>query len=195
MTRKAQVQRTTGETQVELSIDLDGSGAHQIETGVGFLDHMLSLFSKHSLFDLRVAAKGDLHIDAHHTVEDVGICLGLALRQALGEKAGVARYGYAVIPMDETLASVAVDLSGRAYFVWRVNLPVEMLGTFNSPLAEEFWRAVAFHALLNLHVDVAYGTNSHHIIEAIFKAAAVALRRAAEVDPRRAGVPSTKGVL
>jgi imidazoleglycerol-phosphate dehydratase len=195
MTRYAQILRTTGETEIDISVMLDGNGTYQINTGIGFLDHMLALFSKHSLIDLKVRAKGDLQVDAHHTVEDVGIGLGLAIRQALGEKSGILRYGHAVVPMDEALASATVDLSGRAYFVWRVDLPVEMLGTFNTPLAEEFWRAVTSHASCNFHVHLAYGTNSHHIIEAIFKAAALAFRRAIEVDPRRSGVPSTKGVL
>lgn len=195
MTRRATVQRTTGETQIDLELQLDGSGTSHVATGIGFFDHMLTLLSKHSLIDLSIRAQGDLHVDAHHTVEDVGICLGQAIRTALGDKTGIRRYGHATIPMDETLASAAVDLSGRPFFVWRVNLAVEMLGAFNSPLAEEFWRAVAHAAACNLHIHVAYGSNSHHIIEGIFKAAAQALRQAVELDPRRSDVPSTKGVL
>jgi imidazoleglycerol-phosphate dehydratase len=195
MPRTAQIHRQTGETDITLTLDLDGSGQSQVQTGVGFLDHMLTLLAKHSLIDLTVQAQGDLHVDAHHTVEDVGICLGKALVQALGDKAGIRRYGCMTVPMDETLLTAAVDLSGRAFCVWNAELPPEMLGTFNAPLAEEFWRAVAGNGLMNLHILCHYGKNSHHIIEAIFKATARALRQAVEIDPRGAGVPSTKGVL
>jgi imidazoleglycerol-phosphate dehydratase len=156
---------------------------------------MLNLLARHSLIDLDVEAHGDLHVDAHHTVEDIGICFGKALTQALGDKAGIRRYGAMTLPMDETLVTSAIDLSGRAVCVWNVELPAEMLGTFNTPLAEEFWRAVAGSGLMNLHVLCHYGRNSHHIIEAIFKATARALRQAVELDPRGVGVPSTKGVL
>jgi imidazoleglycerol-phosphate dehydratase len=193
--RTAQVRRETGETKIALSINLDGTGLAQLSTGVGFFDHMLNLLARHSLIDLDVEAHGDLHVDAHHTVEDVGICFGTALTQALGDKAGIRRYGSATLPMDETLVTSALDLSGRAVCVWNVELPTEMLGTFNSPLAEEFWRAVAGKGLMNLHVLCHYGRNSHHIIEAVFKATARALRQAVEVDPRGVGVPSTKGSL
>ncbi len=195
MGRTAQIQRHTGETDIVLTIDLDGTGQAQIQTGVGFFDHMLTLLAKHSLIDLIVQAKGDLHVDAHHTVEDVGICYGKALAQALGDKAGIRRYGAMTVPMDETLVTAAVDLSGRAFCVWNVELPPEMLGNFNAPLAEEFWRAVAGNALMNLHIVCHHGRNSHHVIEAIFKATARALRQAVEIDPRAPGIPSTKGVL
>jgi imidazoleglycerol-phosphate dehydratase len=195
MPRSSAIRRKTAETNVSLNLDLDGTGRSQIATGIGFLDHMLTLLAKHSLIDLTVEATGDLHVDAHHTVEDVGICYGQALAQALGDKAGIRRYGSATLPMDEVLVTSAVDLSGRAYCVWQVSLPAEMLGTFNAPLAEEFWRAVASHAALNLHVLCHYGRNAHHIIEGVFKASARALRQAIEPDPRMTGVPSTKGVL
>ena len=193
--RTAQIRRETGETKITLSLNLDGTGQSRLATGVGFFDHMLTLLAKHSLIDLDLEAKGDLHVDAHHTVEDVGICLGQALRQALGDKAGIRRYGSAMLPMDEALATVAIDLSGRPFCVWNADLPPELLGSFNAPLAEEFWRAVAGSGQLTLHVNVHYGRNSHHIIEAIFKGAARALRQAVEPDPRGGGVPSTKGVL
>ncbi len=195
MPRTAQIQRQTAETNITLSLDLDGSGQSQILTGVGFFDHMLILLAKHSLIDLTVQAQGDLHVDAHHTVEDVGICLGKALVQALGDKAGIRRYGAMTVPMDETLVTTAIDLSGRAFCVWNAEVPLELLGNFNSPLAEEFWRAVAGNGLMNLHVVCHYGRNTHHIIEGIFKATARALRQAVEIDPRGAGIPSTKGVL
>jgi imidazoleglycerol-phosphate dehydratase len=193
--RTAQIRRETGETKIVLGINLDGAGMAQLATGVGFFDHMLNLLARHSLIDLDVEAQGDLHVDAHHTVEDVGICFGKALSQALGDKAGIRRYGSATLPMDETLVTSALDLSGRAVCVWNVELQPEMLGTFNAPLAEEFWRAVAGSGLLNLHVLCHYGRNNHHIIEAVFKATARALRQAVELDPRGVGVPSTKGVL
>jgi imidazoleglycerol-phosphate dehydratase len=195
MPRSAHIRRDTAETQIELAINLDGTGRAEIATGVGFFDHMLTLLAKHSLIDLTIAAKGDLHIDPHHTVEDVGICLGQALAQALGDKAGIRRYGSATVPMDEVLVTSAVDLSGRAFFSWRADVPVEMLGAFNAPLAEEFWRAVSANGAFNLHVVCPYGRNTHHIVEGIFKATARALRQAVELDPRQQGVPSTKGVL
>ncbi len=195
MARTAHVRRETGETQISLAVDLDGTGKAEIKTGVGFFDHMLTLLAKHSLIDLTVAAEGDLHVDAHHTVEDVGICLGQALGQALGTKAGIRRYGSVTLPMDEALVSAAVDLSGRAFLAWHADAGNELLGTFNAPLAEEFWRAVAFNGAFNLHVLCYYGRNAHHIIEGVFKATARALRQAVEIDPRGSGVPSTKGVL
>jgi len=193
--RSATIRRETGETRISLTLHLDGSGQGQPRTGVGFFDHMLTLLTRHALFDLDVHAEGDLHVDAHHTVEDVGICLGQALRQALGDKAGIRRYGHAVVPMDEALVTVAVDLSGRPFCVYSQELPREVLGTFPAELAEEFWRAVSSAGLFALHVVEHHGKNTHHRIEATFKAAARALRMAVEADPRMVGVPSTKGVL
>jgi imidazoleglycerol-phosphate dehydratase len=195
MTRAARIQRATNETRIDLAIDLDGTGRAEIATGVGFFDHMLTLLAKHSLIDLSVKAEGDLHVDPHHTVEDVGICYGKALLQALGDKAGIRRYGSATLPMDEVLVTAAVDLGGRPFCVWQASLPGEMLGTFNAPLAEEFWRAVVAGGALNLHVLCHHGRNAHHIVEGIFKATARALRQAVEIDPRMPGIPSTKGVL
>jgi imidazoleglycerol-phosphate dehydratase len=195
MARHGQITRETAETKVNLALELDGGGASQITTGVGFFDHMLTLLARHSLIDLTVSAVGDLDVDAHHTVEDVGICLGQALRQALGDKAGIRRYGSATLPMDEALVTAAVDLSGRPFCVWQVDVPIEMLGTFPSALAEEFWRAFAVHGALAVHILCHHGKNAHHIIEATFKACARALRAAIENDPRMAGVPSTKGIL
>lgn len=195
MPRSARIQRDTAETKIRMQIDLDGTGVADLNTGIGFFDHMLTLFAKHSLIDVSLEAKGDLHVDAHHTVEDVGICLGKTLAEALGNKAGIRRYGSVTLPMDETLVTAAVDLSGRPFIVWQAPLTPEMLGTFNTPLAEEFWRAVATCGAFNLHVLCHYGKNSHHIIEGIFKASARALRHAIEADPRMTGIPSTKGVL
>lgn len=193
--RAASVDRQTGETTVDLTLDLDGTGKADIVTGVGFFDHMLTLLARHSLIDLKVKATGDLHVDAHHTVEDVGICLGQALAQALGDKSGIRRYGDATVPMDETLVTAAVDLSGRPVCIWKAEVPRETLGTFNAELAEEFWRAVTANAAMTLHVVLHHGRNTHHIVEGIFKACARALRAAVEMDPRGNGVPSTKGVL
>jgi imidazoleglycerol-phosphate dehydratase len=193
--RTAQVLRETAETRIALTLVLDGTGRSELATGVGFFDHMLTLLAKHSLFDLTVQASGDLHVDPHHTVEDTGICLGQALAQALGSKAGIRRYGSATLPMDEVLVTAAVDLSGRPFFAWQAEIPPEVLGTFNAPLAEEFWRAVSASGAFNLHVWCHYGRNTHHVVEAIFKATARALRQAVEHDPRMPGVPSTKGVL
>jgi len=195
MPRTARIQRKTAETDIDLILNLDGTGRVEAATGVGFFDHMLTHIGKHGLFDLTITCKGDLHIDAHHTVEDVGICLGKALVEALGTKAGIRRYGDATLPMDETLVTAAVDLSGRPFLVWKANVPNEVLGTFSSQLGQEFWQAVASAGLMNLHVVHHYGTNTHHILEAIFKASARALRQAVEPDPRATGVPSTKGVL
>jgi imidazoleglycerol-phosphate dehydratase len=195
MPRTARIRRETSETQITLSLDLDGSGRSEVHTGVGFFEHMLALFAKHSLIDLAVEAKGDLHVDAHHTVEDVGICFGQALAQALGDKQGIRRYGSATLPMDEALVTSAIDLGGRPFLAWRAEVPTETLGNFNAPLAEEFWRAVSNSGAFNLHVVCHHGRNTHHIVEAIFKATARALREAVEIDPRMLGVPSTKGVL
>jgi imidazoleglycerol-phosphate dehydratase len=195
MARTARIRRETGETRIDLALDLDGAGRADVATGVGFFDHMLTLLAKHSLIDLTAKADGDLHVDAHHTVEDVGICYGQALAQALGTKAGIRRYGGVTLPMDEALVTAAVDLSGRPFLVWRVEVPPETLGTFNASLAEEFWRAASSAGAFNLHVVLHHGRNTHHVIEAIFKATARALRQAVEPDPRMTGVPSTKGVL
>jgi imidazoleglycerol-phosphate dehydratase len=195
MSRQARIERRTTETQITLSLELDGQGQSDVQTGVGFFDHMLQLLARHALWDLQVRAEGDLQVDAHHTVEDVGICLGQALAQALGEKAGIRRYGHAIIPMDETLVTAAVDLSGRVYLVWQVAVPPVRLGNFEAELAQDFWQAVVQHAAMNLHVLAHYGRNAHHLIEAVFKAVARALREAVELDPRQPGVPSTKGRL
>jgi imidazoleglycerol-phosphate dehydratase len=195
MPRTAQLCRETGETRVDLALDLDGRGRAEVATGVGFFDHMLTLLARHSLIDLTVKAAGDLHVDAHHTVEDVGLCYGKALAEALGDKAGVRRYGSATLPMDESLVTAAVDLSGRPLLVWKADVPAELLGTFSSQLAEEYWRAVASTAALTLHVVCHHGRNTHHVVEGIFKATARALREAVEPDPRSTDIPSTKGVL
>ena len=195
MPRTASIRRQTAETTIDLTLNLDGSGSHTLATGVGFFDHMLTHLAKHGLFDLTVKCQGDLHVDSHHTVEDVGICLGTCLAQALGDKSGIRRYGSATVPMDETLVTAAVDLSGRPFLVWKADVPNELLGTFHSSLAEEFWRAVSSVGAFNLHVVLHHGRNTHHIIEAVFKATARALRQATEADPRATGIPSTKGVL
>jgi imidazoleglycerol-phosphate dehydratase len=195
MPRTAKIDRKTAETKIQLSLELDGSGRADIHTGVGFLDHMLTLLAKHAVIDLSVRVEGDLEVDQHHTVEDTGICFGQALKQALGDKSGIRRYGHFTLPMEETLATVAVDLSGRYAFVFRADFPSQKIGDFDSELVEDFWQAAAANALCNLHILVHYGRNSHHISEAIFKASARALRMAFESDPRMPGVPSTKGTL
>ncbi len=195
MTRQASIDRKTAETSIQLHLNLDGSGQAKIETGVGFFDHMLTHLARHSLMDLEIKAEGDLHIDAHHTVEDVGICLGKALQLALGDKKGIRRYGEATVPMDETLVTSVVDLGGRPFFVWKADVPLESLGNFSSQLGEEFWRAVSSSGLLNLHVMLWHGSNTHHILEGIFKSIARSLRLAIEIDPRQQGIPSTKGIL
>jgi imidazoleglycerol-phosphate dehydratase len=195
MTRTASIERRTAETQIRLSVNLDGPGLVSVRTGVGFLDHMLELFARHGALGLHVEATGDLHVDHHHTVEDVGICLGQAVRQALGDKHGIRRYGHFTLPMEETLVTVALDLSGRYYLVFQADCPTEKIGDFDSQLLEDFWQAFAANALCNFHVVLHHGRNSHHIAEAIFKAAARALRMATESDPRVTGIPSTKGVL
>ncbi len=195
MTRHGTVKRKTAETDIELELVLDGTGKTEIETGVGFFDHMLTLLGRHALFDLTVKARGDLHVDHHHTVEDVGICFGKALAQGLGDKRGIVRYGSVALPMEETLVTAAVDLSGRAWFVYNVVIPTSKIGEFDSELVEVFWQAVAANALMNLHFVLHHGANSHHIAEAVFKGAARALRQAIAFDPRQEDVPSSKGTL
>jgi imidazoleglycerol-phosphate dehydratase len=193
--REAEARRTTKETDVRVRLVLDGSGSSSVSTGVAFLDHMLELFARHGLFDLEVECRGDLHIDDHHSVEDVAITLGQALARALGDKAGIARYGSAYVPMDEALCRAVVDLSGRFYLVYAVETRRQMIGNFSVELAEHFWRSLAEAARCNLHIDCLRGRNTHHILEGTFKATARALRQAVERDPRVSGVPSTKGVL
>ena len=195
MSRIAQIDRRTHETDVHVEVNLDGSGQAQVKTGVGFLDHMLELMAKHGAIDLKIRAQGDLHVDAHHTVEDVGICLGQAIRQALGNKAGIRRYGHVTLPMEEALVTVAVDLSGRYALAFNAPVPSAKIGDFDSELLEDFWQALAANCLCNFHVLLHYGRNSHHIAEAVFKASARALRMAVEIDPRTSGIPSTKGSL
>jgi imidazoleglycerol-phosphate dehydratase len=195
MSRSAQIHRRTGETDVRLTLALDGSGDGARATGVGFLDHMLDLLARHGRLDLEVAASGDLQTGAHHTVEDVGICLGQALDDALGDRAGIVRYGSATVPMDEARAACAIDVSGRAFLAYEAELPAGAIGNFDHELAEEFFRAVSSNAKLTLHLTVEAGTNVHHIIEALFKAFARALRAAVSIDPSETGVPSTKGTL
>ncbi|MEO0681606.1 MAG: imidazoleglycerol-phosphate dehydratase HisB [Pseudomonadota bacterium] len=194
--RKATVARKTNETDIEVEIALDGTGAHDMATGVGFFDHMLDQLARHSLIDMRVRATGDLHIDDHHTVEDVGIALGQALAEAVGDKRGIRRYGSCLLPMDEALVRAALDLSGRPFLVWNAPFAAEKIGTFDTQLVREFFTAFAMNARLTLHVDRLAGENAHHLAEAAFKSVARALREAVEEDPRAAGaLPSTKGAL
>ncbi len=194
--RQATVERKTKETTVEVKLDLDGSGQYKVATGIGFLDHMLEQLSRHSLIDLAVEAKGDLHIDFHHTTEDTGIVIGQAVAKALGERAGIARYGAALIPMDETCTRVALDISNRPYLVWRVQFSKPKLGDMDTELFKEWFQAFAQAAGVTLHVENLYGENNHHIVESCFKGLARALRQAIAIDPRQpAAVPSTKGVL
>jgi imidazoleglycerol-phosphate dehydratase len=195
MTRTAHIQRKTAETEVDVRLNLDGIGDSQATTGVGFLDHMLMLLAKHSAMDLVINAVGDLEVDQHHTVEDVGICLGQAMREALGQRSGITRYGHFALPMEETLVTAALDLGGRPFFVFEAEMPTPKIGNFDSELVADFWQAFATNALCNLHVVVHYGRNSHHIAEGIFKAVARALRMAVGPDGRIKGVPSTKGIL
>lgn len=195
MGRRGKVERKTSETCVSLEIDLDGRGRYAIDTSIPFLDHMVSLFSKHGLFDLTIRAEGDTGIDFHHTVEDVGVCLGEAISRALGTKEGIRRYGHATIPMMETLASVSVDLGGRPYLVYNVDLRKERVGNFDTELVEEFLRALSNAGRMDLHVNLLYGTNTHHSIEAIFKALGRALSEATRIEERVEGIPSTKGRL
>lgn len=195
MPRTASIKRKTAETDIHLTLNVDGAGAAKIDTGVGFFDHMLTLLAKHALFDLTVSAKGDLHVDSHHTVEDVGICLGKALAEALGDKQGIVRYGSKVLPMEETLVTAALDLSGRAWFVFRASFATEKIGEFDTELVETFFQSLSANALMNLHLVLHHGSNSHHVAEALFKATARALREAVAIDPRQSGVPSSKGSL
>jgi imidazoleglycerol-phosphate dehydratase len=196
MTRTASIARATSETDIRLTLALDGTGQVEVATGVGFFDHMLTALARHSLMDLTVAARGDLHIDDHHTVEDVGIVLGQALRQALGDKRGIRRFGQCLLPMDEALAEAAIDISGRPFLAWSVPFQRPKIGTFDTELVEEFFRAFAFNSGITLHVTLKAGSNAHHVAEACFKAVARALRMAVEADPRMAGkIPSTKGSL
>jgi imidazoleglycerol-phosphate dehydratase len=194
--RRAQITRETTETVIRATIDLDGSGRAEIATGIGFLDHMLTALARHSLMDMTIAARGDLHIDFHHTAEDVGIVIGQALRKALGDKRGIRRYGAALLPMDEALAECAIDISGRPFLAWSVPFARDKVGEMDTELFEEFFRALAVNAGITLHMTLKAGTNAHHVAEACFKAAARALRAATEPDPRAGGaIPSTKGVL
>jgi len=194
--RSAEIARTTAETAISLALNLDGTGVYDVQTGVGFFDHMLDQLSRHSLIDLKVRATGDLHIDDHHTVEDCGIALGQALSSALGDKRVIRRYGACHLAMDDAQVRCALDLSGRAYLVWNVAFPSQKIGTFDTELVREFFQALSTHGGITLHVDMIHGINSHHIAEAAFKAVARALRDAAEPDPRRAdAIPSTKGAL
>lgn len=194
--RRAEISRETSETAITVALGLDGEGRADIATGIGFLDHMLTALARHGLFDLKIRAKGDLHIDFHHTTEDVGIVIGQCLRQALGDKRGIRRYGAAVIPMDEALAEAAVDISGRPFLAWSVTFAQPKIGEMDTELFEEFFRALAFNAGITLHVTQKAGSNAHHVAEACFKALARALREAVEPDPRAiSAIPSTKGVL
>jgi imidazoleglycerol-phosphate dehydratase len=195
MARSAEISRSTAETEVTVSLALDGIGAGERRTGVGFLDHMLDLFARHGRLDLAVAATGDLQTGAHHTVEDVAICIGQALDEALGDRAGIARYGQATVPMDESRASCAIDISGRGLCAFEASLPPGSIGNFDHELAEEFFRALAGNAKITLHLTVERGTNTHHVIEAAFKALARSLRAAVALDATETGVPSTKGTL
>jgi imidazoleglycerol-phosphate dehydratase len=196
LSRSASITRKTSETDISLALNLDGAGRTEIATGLGFFDHMLTAFGRHGLFDLTVAAQGDLHIDAHHTVEDIGIVLGQALRQALAEKRGITRFGQATVPMDEALVEAVIDLSGRAHVSWSVDFERPMLGAVDTQLFEEFFRALAGNGLFTLHVTRKAGTNAHHVAEAAFKSVARALKAAVALEPRTAGeIPSTKGSL
>lgn len=194
--RTGSVSRKTAETEITVEINLDGTGSYDNQTGVGFFDHMLDQLSRHSLIDFKIRAKGDYHIDDHHTVEDTGIALGQALVQALGDKRGINRYGECHLPMDDAQVRAALDLSARPFLVWNLDIPTQKIGTFDTELVREFFTAFATHGGITLHIDQLHGVNSHHIVEAAFKAVARALRTAVETDPRKAGdIPSTKGAL
>lgn len=189
------MKRETRETQIEISLNLDGTGKHEISTGIPFLNHMLEIFSRHSLIDLTIKAQGDTDVDDHHTMEDIGIVLGNCLDQALGDRKGIRRYGFMVMPMDESLTRVAIDISGRPYMVYRVERDRDFIGTFDVRLVEEFFRSVMTQTKMNLHIENLYGSEMHHIVESIFKGFARAMRMAVEIDPRETGVPSSKGVI
>ncbi len=194
--RRAKIDRKTTETQISAEVNLDGSGVYDVKTGIGFLDHMIEQLARHGLIDITLRAKGDLHIDFHHTTEDTGIALGQAVSKALGDRKGIRRFGEATIPMDETLSRVALDVSNRPYLIWRVDFPRDKLGEMDTELFKEWFQAFAQHAGLTLHVENVYGANAHHIVESCYKGLARALRQAVEIDPRRAdAVPSTKGKL
>jgi imidazoleglycerol-phosphate dehydratase len=195
MNRTATIERSTKETSIKLSLDLDGTGKSELSTGIPFLDHMVEQISRHGLIDLTIDAKGDLEIDAHHTVEDIGICLGEALREAIGDKSGIVRYGHAYVPLDEALSRVVLDLSGRPGLEYQIDFPKETVGGFDVELFKEFFQAVSNHGRITLHIDAIRGNNNHHIIETVFKAFGRALRMAVESDPRVTGIPSTKGAL
>ena len=193
--RQSTITRQTKETDISLQLKLDGTGSARLETGLGFLDHILTLFAGHSLVDLKIKAKGDLHVDGHHLTEDIGITLGQAFVQALGDKTGIRRYGHFTLPMDESLVTAAIDFGGRPHFAYNVTFALPKIGEFDTELIHEFWQGFAMSGLCNLHLLLHYGTNSHHIAEAIAKAAARAVRMAVEIDPRQTGIPSTKGTL
>ena len=195
MSRTSVIERQTKETKISLEINVDGKGSYDITTGIPFLDHMLELFAKHGLFDLEITANGDTDVDDHHTVEDIGMCLGEAINNALGDKIGIRRYGSFLLPMDEALAEVAIDLSGRPFVVFNTEWQQEKIKTFDTSLVEEFWRGFGTRALANIHINVKSGKDAHHVCEAIFKAAARALDAASSIDPRRSDIPSTKGTL
>ena len=195
MSRQATIERKTTETDIVVKLEIDGTGESKIDTGVGFFDHMLTLYAKHGLFDLEVTARGDLEVDGHHTVEDVGICLGQAYDQALGNKEGITRYGFFILPMDEALATVCVDISGRPYLAYNLDMTASKVGGFDTDLTHEFFQAFIVNAGISMHVRLQAGTNPHHVIEAVFKAFARAMDEATMLDSRRPGVQSTKGVL
>ena len=196
MSRQVTIERSTSETQITLTLELDGSGRAELSSGIGFLDHMLTAFARHGLFDLSLQARGDLHVDDHHTTEDIGIVLGQALARALGDKRGIRRFGQALVPMDEALVEAAVDLSGRPFLAWSAGFTRDKVGSMDTELFEEFFRALAMNGLLTLHITQKAGQNAHHLAEACFKSVARALRMAVEPDPRAAGqIPSTKGAL
>lgn len=195
MSRRANIERTTSETDITIKLDIDGKGDSKIDTGVGFFDHMLTLFAKHGFFDLEVSAKGDLEVDGHHTVEDVGICLGKAFSEALGDKAGITRYGFFILPMNEALATVSLDISGRPFLAYNMDLSASHIGGFDTDLTHEFFQAFITNAGVTLHIRLQAGTNPHHVIEAVFKGFGKAMDKACELDPRITGVQSTKGML
>ncbi len=195
MMREAEVKRTTKETSIYVKLNLDGTGKADIDTGVGFLNHMMTLVAVHGMFDLVIKATGDLDVDCHHTVEDVGIAFGDALKQALGDKKGIHRYGSCLLPMDEALAEIILDISGRPYLVWNADIPRNMLGTFDTEMGEDFFRALAVHSDMTLHINLPYGRNTHHMLEAIFKGFGRALSMAVAMDPRVHGIMSSKGML